>query len=72
MFLMLLIIIENSLEMFNFSFNIVSMGTDYPVLRFFSIGFNVKVYQKAWKGWTDVVSILVTEKMHYSLYSDLI
>ena len=46
------------------------MRTDYPVLRFFSIEANVKVYFRAGKGWTEVVSILVTEKMHYSLFSD--
>ena len=38
------------------------METDYSVLRFFSIEANVKVYYRAWIGWTDVVSILVTEK----------
>ena len=48
------------------------MGTDCSVLRFFSIEANVKVYYRAEKGWTDVVSILVTEKMHYSLFSDLL
>ena len=46
------------------------MGTDYSVLRFVSIEANVKVCHKAEKGWTDVVSILVTEKMHYSLLSN--
>ena len=69
-FFMLLIIIENSLEMFNLFFNIVSMGKDYSVLRFFSIGFNVKVYHRAGKGWIDIVSILVTEKTYCSLFSD--
>ena len=38
------------------------MRTDYSVLKFFSIEANVKVYYRAGKGWTDVVSILVTEK----------
>ena len=38
------------------------MRTDYSVLRFFSIGFNFIVYHRAGKRWTDVVSILVTEK----------
>ena len=38
------------------------MGTDCCVVRYFFIGFNVKVYCRAGKGWTDVVSILVTEK----------
>ena len=56
--------------MFNLHFNIVSMRTDYSVLRFLSISFNVKVYYRAGKGWTNVVSILVTEEMHYSLFSD--
>ena len=46
------------------------MRTDYSILRFFSIEFNDKVYYMAGKGWTDVVPILVTEKMHYSLFSD--
>ena len=64
---MLLIIIENFLQVFKFFSSIVSLGKDCSVLRFFSIEDNVKVYHRAGKGWTDVVAIWVTEKMHYSV-----
>ena len=51
------------------SFNIVSMGTDHYVPRFFFIEANVKVYYRAGKRWKNA-SILVTEKTHYSLFGD--
>ena len=38
------------------------METDYSVLIFFFLEANVKVYYRAGKGWSDVLSILVTEK----------
>ena len=44
------------------------MGTDCSVLRFFSIGYNVKVCHRAGKGWTKVVPTLWPLENNYTLY----
>ena len=53
-------------------FNIVSMGRDCSALRFFSIEVNVKVYHRAGRGWTDVVSTFGIENNCMSLFLTLI
>ena len=47
----------------------MSMGPDSSVLRCCFIELNVKVYHKAGKGWTNVISTFVTERnfMHLCL-----
>ena len=65
-YLMLLIIIENYWEMFNL---VLACGLLKRCWES-SIDSNVKSCHKDGKGWTDVISIYVTEKTHYSLFSD--
>ena len=52
------------------------MGTDCSTPRFICIGFNVKVYHRAEKGWTNIVSTVMTSReifiVHYNLVLKII